>query len=458
MAVKYFWSESNGGNRPSNKYFDVPDGVEYYVGMPMKKVDENTVEPTDGDPEFICMMDKKSFSDVRVLEIPCMEIFPDTIYEKWNDDGTIEEVRFGSGGDAVLDENGKLLNEVLPVGYPYEETVTTEVTQLAGGVSFDTGLSNATLDASIMPFEGKDVIVYIGEERFVTKCESVGDAYEIPLGGSFTYLRENVSEIGVVTLVRTDNTEEAIYVVRICIEEEQTKGVPIVNHFLPKGYPYEEVDNIKFVVPEQTVMVQGDGDGEMFVGLLTGNLMEGEVGKTYTVTFDGVEYECVFGLVDSYGVYYIGNIQDLLKLPGYDGEKVPFLIMSQGGGTQIVTSISGMHTVSVAEITRTIHPIAERFLPNKRMVIDVTNLPTDTAGWEELHDKVENIWAARGDIYFLNGYGKGYDPIKVLTWYHSMLTSVSVSFGGELEVYMLYVNKSSGGYFKTYTVDLTEKA
>lgn len=97
--VKYFWSESNGVDRPTLKYMAFKGDAEYYVGMPLKKVDDSTVEPTNGDPDYICMRDFSKTSDAAVLEIAVEEVFPDAVYERWNEDGSIDEVRFGGGND-----------------------------------------------------------------------------------------------------------------------------------------------------------------------------------------------------------------------------------------------------------------------------------------------------------------------------------------------------------------------
>ena len=122
MAVKYFWAESNGGDRPSSQYVGIEPGIKYYVGMPMKKVDDDTVAPTEGDPEFICMAQYSDGGDVPVLEIPVMEIFPDTIYEKWNEDGTVEKVRFGATGGTGGGGIPSDLVETVPDEVPLEIT------------------------------------------------------------------------------------------------------------------------------------------------------------------------------------------------------------------------------------------------------------------------------------------------------------------------------------------------
>lgn len=124
-------------------------------------------------------------------------------------------------------------HKFLPDGYPYEETVTAEVVQKECTAKFTAGWDYATLDASIKPFNGKDVIVYVGNERFVTKCEYADGAYKILLGGNFVDLLENLTDIGMTFLSRSDKGEAATYEVKVCTLEEQTTVVPMAEKFLP---------------------------------------------------------------------------------------------------------------------------------------------------------------------------------------------------------------------------------
>lgn len=156
--------------------------TEYYNGMPLKKNEAGAVMPTTGEPEYICLWDYQPDGDIRTLEIPVIEVFPDTIYEKWNEDGSVEEVRFGSGGGGgdLLNENGKLKNEVLPDGYPYKEVkdITFEHTPgekeweweswLEGFPAFAKGdtvkLKVDGVEYSLVAVEGYDG-PYIGDDR-----------------------------------------------------------------------------------------------------------------------------------------------------------------------------------------------------------------------------------------------------------------------------------------------------
>lgn len=111
MGVKYSWSRQNGTNLPPNRFMAI-EAEDYYKGMPLKLKEKGVVEPTDGDPQYICMAQYNPDDDVQPLEIPVQEVFPDVIYEKVNDDGTREEVQFGAkGGGGIKTVNGQAPDE-----------------------------------------------------------------------------------------------------------------------------------------------------------------------------------------------------------------------------------------------------------------------------------------------------------------------------------------------------------
>lgn len=101
MSVKYSWSRQNGAAVPPVRFMSIEPAEDYYKGMPLKLKENGIVEPTDGDPEYICMAQYDPDAEIQPLEIPVQEVFPDVIYEKINNDGTTEEVRFGSRGGGV---------------------------------------------------------------------------------------------------------------------------------------------------------------------------------------------------------------------------------------------------------------------------------------------------------------------------------------------------------------------
>lgn len=190
MSVKYSWNRQNGAAMPSVRFMSIEPAKDYYKGMPLKLKEEGVVEPTDGDPEYICMAEYNPGTEIQPLEIPVQEVFPDVVYDRMNEDGSIEEVRFGSkgGGADVLNENGKLKNEVLPEGYPYEESeaiVICETTQYS--------------DSLIGAKEGYDNgYGYLDGRKIV-----VGDKYIV-----------NVDGVDYETIATEDTTSGKIYIVK----------------------------------------------------------------------------------------------------------------------------------------------------------------------------------------------------------------------------------------------------
>ena len=104
MSVKYSWSRQNGAAVPPVRFMSIEPAEDYYKGMPLKLKEKGIVEPTDGDPEYICMAQYDPDTEIQPLEIPVQEVFPDVVYDRMNEDGTTEEVRFGSKGGGVSEE------------------------------------------------------------------------------------------------------------------------------------------------------------------------------------------------------------------------------------------------------------------------------------------------------------------------------------------------------------------
>lgn len=113
MSVKYSWNRQNGAAMPSVRFMSIEPAEDYYKGMPLKLKEKGIVEPTNGDPEYICMAEYNPDAEIQPLEIPVQEVFPDVVYDRMNEDGSIEEVRFGSKGGGVSEERlTEAINEV----------------------------------------------------------------------------------------------------------------------------------------------------------------------------------------------------------------------------------------------------------------------------------------------------------------------------------------------------------
>ena len=142
---------------------------------------------------------------------------------------------------------------------------------------------------------------------------------------------------------------------------------PLTYDYMPEGYPSKSVQTTT-LMEEQAV--EFTFDNRTYYGMPT-NPFEISVGQTYTVKWDGTEYECVcFASTDN--VYRFGNMS-ILGEGGDTGE--PFLYtykISKQEGFFDTLDTSASHTISVKTTEEVITPMAEEFLPN----IPADKLPT----------------------------------------------------------------------------------
>lgn len=148
-----------------------------------------------------------------------------------------EPSSFG-GGDAVLDENGKLLNEVLPDGYPYEEEITTRVLKGEGDCSFDGSSVFADISDSLMSAlvrnSGSDVVVVIDGVDYYTKVvyDSAGGGFDAQLSGDYVKIG-CMATMDSGSLKAATVPEAKTVTVQIYTEEPQTVVQTIDPKFLP---------------------------------------------------------------------------------------------------------------------------------------------------------------------------------------------------------------------------------
>ena len=136
-------------------------------------------------------------------------------------------------------------------------------------------------------------------------------------------------------------------------KSDYVKGVLRNNH-LPEGYPYKGIGTILDGTFEFT-----DMDG-IYEYQITDENFTIVYGKSYTVIWDGVTYQCVATTFN--GILVLGNLA--IAGAGADtGE--PFLSMDLGNGQELIgtNSTAATHTISVC--VETIHPIADEFIPSR---------------------------------------------------------------------------------------------
>ena len=164
---------------------------------------------------------------------------------------------------------------------------------------------------------------------------------------------------------------------------------PLTYDYMPEGYPTKAVQTMT-LMEEQEVAFSDMGG--VYGAVLTDalNLVEGQ---TYTVNWDGTEYECVCGAIGP--TLYIGNAA--IMGGSYTGE--PFICgynTEHAAGQFATLDTSASHTISVKTTGETVTPMAEEFLPATVAEIKETadNAQTAANNAQTAADNAENIASA----------------------------------------------------------------
>ena len=135
---------------------------------------------------------------------------------------------------------------------------------------------------------------------------------------------------------------------------------PLTFDYMPEGYPTKSVQTTT-LMEEQEVAFTLDEESGVYMAQIT-NAFEIIEGQTYTVNWDGAEYECV-GIV-FHSVLALGNLS-IYGASNDTGE--PFIYTydsSQPSAGFTTHDTSASHTISVKTAEEVITPMAEEFLPN----------------------------------------------------------------------------------------------
>ena len=129
---------------------------------------------------------------------------------------------------------------------------------------------------------------------------------------------------------------------------------PLTYDYMPEGYPRKSVGTVT-VMGEQELAFAHVPNG-MYASLLTASLAL-VPGQTYTVKWDGTEYECVF--FDNGKKAYLGNAS--IVGSGEDtGEPFLYDFYQNAFGT---LDTSASHTISIKTTEEVVTQMAEEFLP-----------------------------------------------------------------------------------------------
>ena len=133
---------------------------------------------------------------------------------------------------------------------------------------------------------------------------------------------------------------------------------PLTYDYMPEGYPSKSMQTTTLMAEQELAFALEES---LYTAYLN-EALELVAGQTYTVSWDGTEYECV---CRDMGILYIGN-PSISGVGDDSGE--PFVyISSMKAFATLDTSPS--HTISVISITKTIIPIADEFIPIARVPV-----------------------------------------------------------------------------------------
>ena len=150
---------------------------------------------------------------------------------------------------------------------------------------------------------------------------------------------------------------------------------PLTYDYMPEGYPSKSVQTTTLMA-EQELAFALMGDAGQYVANLT-EAFEIVEGQTYTVSWDGTEYECVGAVLNSMSL--LGNLSIMGE--GADtGE--PFLYVyntKQAAGAFGTTDTAASHTIGVTTTEEIVTPMAEEFLPENLATKSDVAVVRDTA-------------------------------------------------------------------------------
>ena len=132
---------------------------------------------------------------------------------------------------------------------------------------------------------------------------------------------------------------------------------PLTYDYMPEGYPTKAMGTVTVMEEQEVAFAFEEG---FYAAQLT-NAVEIVVNQTYTVNWDGTEYECMCYFFNSRRA--LGNLS-IYGMGNDTGE--PFIYVydsSQPSAGFTTHETSPSHTISIQRIDEIVIPMAEEFLP-----------------------------------------------------------------------------------------------
>ena len=134
---------------------------------------------------------------------------------------------------------------------------------------------------------------------------------------------------------------------------------PLTFDYMPEGYPTKSVQTTTLMEEQQVAFILDEEEG-LYLTQLT-NALKIVDGQTYTVNWDGAEYECV-GIV----FHSMPTLGNLSMMGAGDDTGEPFVYVydiKRAVGMFATLDTAASHTISVKTTAETVTPMAEEYLP-----------------------------------------------------------------------------------------------
>lgn len=184
---------------------------------------------------------------------------------------------------------------------------------------------------------------------------------ETILSGGEVVPQSRIEKILVGEDIEPQSRIEALLKEKLCGGGGGSVPKPLTYDYMPEGYPTKAMGTVT-LMEEQEVAFAFEND----VGYYTANITNPAAiaeGETYTVNWDGTEYECICATFNSRPI--IGNLS-IVGLGDDTGE--PFLYMynaAQAQGACYTLDTAASHTISIKKMEETVTPMTEEFLPSE---------------------------------------------------------------------------------------------
>ena len=218
---------------------------------------------------------------------------------------------------------------------------------------------------------------------------------------------------------------------------------PLTYDYMPEGYPSKTMGTVTLI--EEQELAFALEDGTVYSAYLNG-APEIVVGQTYTVNWDGTDYECVCAVFAS-TILSLGN-KSIFGKGDDTGE--PFLyIRNQATGGFATLETTASHTISVKTTEEVVIPMADEFLPvaseNNYGAVKKSEIVTSYKfGTQAPHDQMVEAIAAfgTGNASIVWGINK-----VISASYNSSDDTISIRFAEE-PLKTLTFSNNNGAYVK----------